>query len=148
MPWADVITDQPGACLGSQAWAKHDVTRLHTNSEVRVKCNASMHQAITLIFQPGEWKVKTLYDDTVLGLSVKSAPRDPSNYPILAFSFWGDDQLFADDCADEQTMYTLVTRGMWRYPTLENEGLKKECSLCHVIQNCELSESRYDINME
>ena len=47
MPRADVITDQPGACLGSQAWAKHDVTRLHTKSEVRVKCNTLMHQAIT-----------------------------------------------------------------------------------------------------
>ena len=46
MPWADVITDQPGACLVSQAWAKHDVTRLHTKSEVRVKCNTFMHQAI------------------------------------------------------------------------------------------------------
>ena len=31
MPWADVITEQPCACLGSQAWAKHDVTRLRTS---------------------------------------------------------------------------------------------------------------------
>ena len=51
MPWADVITDQPGACLGSQAWAKHDVTRLHTKSEVRVKCNTLMHQAIAITFR-------------------------------------------------------------------------------------------------
>ena len=53
MPWADVIADQPGASMGSQAWAKHDVTQLHTKSEVRVKCNTLMHQAIkdiTLLF--------------------------------------------------------------------------------------------------
>ena len=55
MPWADVITDQPGACLGSQAWAKHGVTRLHTKSEVRVKCNTSMHKAITI------WKEVSLH---------------------------------------------------------------------------------------
>ena len=47
MPWADVITDQPGACMGSQAWTKRDVTRLHAKREVQVKCNTSMHQAIT-----------------------------------------------------------------------------------------------------
>ena len=47
MPWADVITDQPGACMGSQAWSKCDVTRLHAKSEVKVKSNTSMHQAIT-----------------------------------------------------------------------------------------------------
>ena len=49
MPWADVITDQPGAYLGSQVWAKHDVTRLHTKSEVQVKCNSSMYQAMNWV---------------------------------------------------------------------------------------------------
>ena len=47
MPCSGVITDQPGACLGSRAWANRAVTQLHTKSEVRVKCNTSMHQAIT-----------------------------------------------------------------------------------------------------
>ena len=47
MPWADVITDQPGASMDSQAWSKCDVTRLHTKGEVKVKSNTLMHQAIT-----------------------------------------------------------------------------------------------------
>ena len=41
-----MITDHPGACMGSQAWSKCDVTRLHAKSEVKVKSNTSMHQAI------------------------------------------------------------------------------------------------------
>ena len=39
-------TDQPGACMSSQAWANRDVTRLHAKREVQVKCNTSTHQAI------------------------------------------------------------------------------------------------------
>ena len=50
MPWAEVITDEPGACMGSQAWEKRDVTRLHAKREVQVKCNTSMHQAITKVY--------------------------------------------------------------------------------------------------
>ena len=49
MSWADVITDQPGACMGSQAWIKCDVTGLYAKRGVKVKCNASMHQAISTI---------------------------------------------------------------------------------------------------
>ena len=41
-----MITYQPGACMGSQAWSKRDVTQLHAKREVKVKCNTSMHQAI------------------------------------------------------------------------------------------------------
>ena len=46
MPWADVKTDQPGACMGGQAWSKCDVTCLHAKREGKVKSNTSMHKAI------------------------------------------------------------------------------------------------------
>ena len=44
-----MITDRPGACVGSQAWSKCDVTRLHAKREVKVKSNPSTHQAITVV---------------------------------------------------------------------------------------------------
>ena len=34
-------------CMGSQAWAKCDVTWLHAKREVKLICNTLMHQAIT-----------------------------------------------------------------------------------------------------
>ena len=36
LPWADVITDQPGTCMGSQAWANRDVTQLHAKLKSNV----------------------------------------------------------------------------------------------------------------
>ena len=50
MPWADMITDQPGACMGSQVWKRCDVTRLYAKRKLKVKYNTSMHRAITLAF--------------------------------------------------------------------------------------------------
>ena len=34
-------------CMGSQAWAKCDVTWLYAKCEVKLICNTSMHRAIT-----------------------------------------------------------------------------------------------------
>ena len=67
MPWADVITDQPGACMGSQAWSKCDVTRLHAKSEVKVKSNTSMYQAITNrnVFKASKYDIR-LYTPMLL----------------------------------------------------------------------------------
>ena len=44
-----MITDQPGACMGSQARSKCDIIRLHAKRKLQVKLkgNTSMHQAIT-----------------------------------------------------------------------------------------------------
>ena len=58
--------------------------------------------------------MKTKYNSNEgghLGLTVKTLPRYVDEYPILAFSFWGKDRILADDCAQDQTMYTLVTKG-------------------------------------
>ena len=41
-----MITDQPGACMGSLAWSKCYVTQLHAKRKVKVKCSTLMHQAI------------------------------------------------------------------------------------------------------
>ena len=45
--------------MGSQAWSKSDVTRLHAKSEVQVKCNTSMHQAIMACRRTSTCVVKT-----------------------------------------------------------------------------------------
>ena len=47
MQWADVITDQPGAYMGSQAGKSCDVARLFAKRKLKVKCNTSMHQEIS-----------------------------------------------------------------------------------------------------
>ena len=49
MPWADVI-NQVLACMGSQAWRTGESQVSNAKCVVRVKCNTSMHQAITVSY--------------------------------------------------------------------------------------------------
>ena len=76
-----MITDQPGACMGSQAWSKCDVTRLHAKRELKVKCNTLMHQAIMdcQVHIPYQTKMLVNIQMLLVGMLVKKLKLSNGN---------------------------------------------------------------------
>ena len=80
-----MITDQAGACMGSQAWSKCDITRFYAKYKFKVKSYTSMHQAITYRLMPNckEGQIGVIY----VGRYGKCSPQTQ----VIAFAdLWLD----------------------------------------------------------